>query len=136
MISAPNDVIWKHELDFLIFDRKCFDSAVYPASKDLMVLVVPQFFHWHNTILEFPLKFQSLAVGTHFSHCADLNLVTLIIIKVVVECKPIPIPGWLSMELCLTLSCSFSLTSFRMSQSLGFIPSRSKRIYTTGLLYQ
>ncbi|VDK78737.1 unnamed protein product [Onchocerca ochengi] len=32
-ISAPNDVIWKCELYFLILDKKRFDSAVNPGSK-------------------------------------------------------------------------------------------------------
>ncbi|VDK85093.1 unnamed protein product [Onchocerca ochengi] len=32
-ISAPNDVIWKHEFYFLILDEKRFDSVVYPISK-------------------------------------------------------------------------------------------------------
>ncbi|VDN00600.1 unnamed protein product, partial [Onchocerca ochengi] len=32
-ISAPNDVIWKQELYFLILDKKRFDWAVYPVSK-------------------------------------------------------------------------------------------------------
>uniref|UniRef100_A0A8R1U030 Msp4/OMP-like domain-containing protein n=1 Tax=Onchocerca volvulus TaxID=6282 RepID=A0A8R1U030_ONCVO len=32
-ISVPNDVIWKQVLYLLMTDRKCFESAVYPASK-------------------------------------------------------------------------------------------------------
>ena len=30
---APNDVIWKHELYFLIFDKKRLDSDVVPVRK-------------------------------------------------------------------------------------------------------